>query len=153
MMQKSTSMDLHLRIDDDVSGAIEVEVHAGAGAAGAYLTCRRVSYEEIGGEAFNARRHRSRHAVDQQTLDELQRLLPSRPLATPSNLPCGLDGTTFTLTVGRGVDAVEYSWWSRPPAEWECLREIVRLLIAVAGVDAALDLQAHQPGGRGHTPT
>lgn len=135
-------VDLHLRIDDDLAGAIEIEVHAGADTANtaAYLDCRRVSYEEIGGEAFGASRHRSRYAVEQATLDELQRLLPRGPLATPSNALYGLDRTTFTLTIGRGAHAMEYSWLSRPPAEWDCLRAIVRVLVTIAGVGAYVDL-------------
>lgn len=135
-------LDLHLRIDADLAGTIEIDLHADTDAASpaAHLDCRRLSYEEIGGEGFNVSRHRWRQTLKQETLDALQRLLPSRRLATPSNALCGLDGTTVTLTIGRGADAVEYSWSSRPPAEWECLREIVRLLVTTAAVAAYVDL-------------
>lgn len=140
-------MDLHLRIDNDHPGGIEIDLHTGADAAStaAHLDCRRVSYEEIGGEAFNVSRGRSRHPLEQETLDALQRLLPSGPLAIPSDQLIGLDGTTFTLTIGRGADAVEYSWWLRPPAEWECLGEIVRLLVTTAGVAEYVDLHPCAP--------
>lgn len=83
--------------------------------------------------------------LKQETLDELRRLLPGGPLATQSNALFGPDGTAFTLTIGRGANAVEYSWWSRPPAEWECLREIVRLLVTSAGVAAYVDLDVDSP--------
>jgi hypothetical protein len=121
---------------------MEIEVHTNTDAAGtvAYLDCRRVSYDEIGGEAFNANRHRSRHALEQQTLDELQRLLPTGALATPSSAQSGLDGAMFTLTIGRGANAVEYSWWSPCPAEWECLSAIARILVSTAGVAHYVDL-------------
>ena len=146
-------MDLHLRIDADLAGTIEIDLHAETNTASTavYVDCRRLSYEEIGGEGFNASRHRSRHTLKQETLDELRRLLPSGRLATPSNALFGLDETTVTLTIGRGANAVEYSWRSRPPAEWDCLREIVRLLVTTAGVAAAVDLD---PDGRpGDSPT
>ena len=137
-------MDLHLRIDGDLAGTIEIALHAIADGAGtiAHLDCRRLSYEEVGGEAFKASRHRSRHALTQELLDELQRLLPSGPLATPSKLRCGVDVTTFTLTIGRGANAVEYSWGVHLPAEWECLRAIVTLLVTTAGVAAFVDLHS-----------
>lgn len=146
-------MDLHLRIDSDLAGTIEIELHANTNTAStaARLDCRHLFNEEIGGEGFNASRHRSRQTLKQETLDELQRLVPSGPLATPSNVLCGLDGTTLTLTIGCGADAVEYSWSSRPPAEWECLREIVRLLVTTAGVAAYLDLDPALPPGDSHT--
>jgi len=135
-------VDLHLRIDADLPGTIEIDLHADSDTAGttAYLDCRRLSYEEVGGEGFNASRHRSRQPLSQETLDALRRLLPSSRLAAAPNPLCGLDGTTFTLTIGRGANAVEYSWWSCPPPEWECLREIVRLLVTTAGVTAYVDL-------------
>lgn len=146
-------MDLHLRIDADLAGTIEIDLHANTDSAStaAQLDCRRLSYEETGGEGFNASHHRSRQTLKPETLDELQRLLPSGPLEAPSNALCGLDGTTFTLTIGRGANAVEYSWWSRPPAEWECLREIVRLLVTTAGVAADVDLHPDPPPGDSHT--
>ena len=146
-------MDLHLRIDADLVGTIEINLHADTDAAStaAHLDCRRLSYEEIGGEGFNASRHRWRQTLEQETLDALQRLLPSGRLATPPNARCGLDGTTVTLTIGRGANAVEYSWGSRPPAEWECLREIVRRLVTIAGVAAYVDLHPDPPPGNSHT--
>ena len=146
-------MDLHLRIDADLAGTIEIELHANTDAAStaAHLDCQRLSYDEIGGEGFNASRHRSRQTLTQATLDELHRLLPSGPLATPSNAPFALDGTTVTLTIGRGANAVEYSWCSRPPAGWECLREIVHFLVTAAGVAAYVDLHPDPPLGDTHT--
>jgi hypothetical protein len=142
-------VDLHLRIDADLAGTIEIDLHADADTASTmtHLDCRRLSCEEIGGEGFNVSRHRSRHRLEQETLDELRRLLPSGRLATPSNALCALDGTTLTVTIGRGANAVEYSWRSRPPAEWECLREIVRLLVTTAGVAAYVDLHPDPPPG------
>ena len=145
-MYSAAIMDLHLRIDGDLAGTIEIALHAIADGAGtiAHLDCRRLSYEEVGGEAFKASRHRSRHALTQELLDELQRLLPSGPLATPSKLRCGVDVTTFTLTIGRGADACEYVWRARPPAAWACVRDIVRLLVgsvsAAAGAEILADL-------------
>lgn len=146
-------MDLHLRIDADLAGTIEIDLHADTDTAStaAQVDCRRLSYEEIGGEGFNVSRHRSRQTLKQETLDELQRLLPSGRLATPSNALCGLDGTTLTLTIGRGANAVEYSWCSPPPAEWECLREIVRLLVTTAGVAAHVELYPVSPPGDSDT--
>ena len=145
-------VDLHLRIDVDLAGTIEIDLHADTDTAStaAHLDCRRLCYEEIGGEGFDARRHRSRQTLTQETLDALQRLLPSGRLATPSNALCGLDGTTVTLAIGCGANAVEYSWRSRPPAEWECLGEIVRLLVSIAGVAAYVDVGLDPPPGHSY---
>ena len=146
-------VDLHLRIDADLGDTVEIDLHANTHNArtAAHLDCRRLSHEEIGGEGFNARRHQSRRTLTRETLEELQRLLPSGPLATPSKALSGLDGTTFTLTVGRGANAVEYSWCSRPPAEWQCLCDIVRLLLTTAGVAAYVDRHADRPPGDSQT--
>lgn len=121
-------MHLHLRIEDAFSGPIEIDLRAGV------IDCVRRWYDEVGGEAFGADRHRWRRPLAPETLDELRRLLPTGDLPRPSHVGLGLDGTTFTLTIGRGVDAVEYSWWVRAPREWDRLRQIVRLLVAAAGV-------------------
>ena len=137
-------MDLHLQIDDDLAGVIDIEIHVDPGTP-TYLDYRRVSYEEIGGEATNVTRDRSRHPVEHETIAELQRLLPSGPLTTPSSPPRGHDGTTFTLPIGRGAQAVDYTWWSCPPPEWTRLRDIARLLVAIAGVDAYVDLRPDPP--------
>lgn len=139
-----TIVHLHLRIEPDLPPTIEIEVHASTDTvtAKAFLDCLRLSYEEIGGEGFNARRERSRHTLSQETLDELQRLLPIGPLATPADASVTLAGTTYTLTIARGADIAEYTWSASPPAEWECLRAIVRLLVATAGVAASLDRQS-----------
>ena len=149
----SAIVDLHLRIDADLTGTIEIDLHADTDTAStaAHLDCRRLSYDEIGGEGFNASRHRWRQTLKQETLEALQRLLPSGCLATPSSALRGLDGTALTLTIGRGANAVQYSWGSRPPAEWECLREIVRLLVTSAGVAADVDLYPASPPGESHT--
>ena len=60
-------VDLHLRIDADLPGTIEIELHANTDTAStvAHLDCRRLSYEEIGGEGFNASRHRSQQRLKQ----------------------------------------------------------------------------------------
>jgi len=136
-------VDLHLTIDTEYAHTIEIDLHLNPDTV-AYLDCRRLAYEEIGGESFGVSRHRFRQGLTPETLDELRRLLPSSPLAAPANAPCGLDGTAFTLTIGRGADACEYVWRARPPAAWACVRDIVRLLVgsvsAAAGAEILADL-------------
>ena len=133
-------MDLHLRIDDDLSGIIEIDLRAGDNAASqSQLDYRWVSYDEVGGEALNVSRDGMRRALAPEAVDRLRRLLPNGPLPTPAHLPFGIDGATFTLTIGRGANAAEYAWWSYPPVEWESLRTIVGILLISAGVSTYVD--------------
>ena len=80
-----------------------------------------------------------RRALAPEAVDRLRRLLPNGPLPTPAHMPFGNDGATFTLTIGRGVNAAEYAWWSYPPVEWESLRAIVGVLLISAGVSTYVD--------------
>lgn len=128
-------MDLHLRIEDDLSGTIEIDLRADDDPAGAlHLDYRRVAYDEVGGEALNARRDRMRRTLTPEAVGELRCRLPGHPLPMPANMPFAIDGAIFTLTIGRGTDAVEYTWGSHLPEEWECLRAIVAILLVGAGV-------------------
>ena len=125
-------MNLHLSIEDDLFGLIELQLLVGP--AGAYLDCMRVSYEEIGGEAYNGRRQRTRYMLDEDTLEEIQALLPSSRLPTPESIPADESGSAFTLTIGNGPEAVEYGWISHAPKEWEPLEEVVRILLVSSGI-------------------
>jgi hypothetical protein len=128
-------MDLHLRVVDDVSGATDIEVHQDPDEPFAvWLECSRVCYDEIGGEALNVRRNRTRHVLTPQAVAQLQCALPAHWPA-PASMPVDWDETAFTLAVGRGPHVVEYFWSSTLPPEWQSLRAIVRMLLANAGVE------------------
>lgn len=133
-------MDLHLRIVDSAPATIDIYLHAADNpAAEAALTYRRVAYDEVGGEALNVSRVQTGGTLTRAAVDELRRLLPRGRLPPPANPPMGLDGCTYSLTIGSGPHAVEYEWWTQLPVEWECLRPIVRLLLAGAGVTGTAD--------------
>jgi len=54
------------------------------------------------------------------------------PLAPP--LAAGLDGTTVTLSIERGMNAASYTWWNEVPAQWEAAGALARALAGLAGV-------------------
>ena len=39
----------------------------------------------------------------------------------------GLDGTTTTIEIERGLNRVSYTWWEELPKEWKNLRKILKL--------------------------
>lgn len=41
--------------------------------------------------------------------------------------PLGLDGTTTTVRIERGMNSVEFSWWEDPPEEWKNLERLIQL--------------------------
>jgi hypothetical protein len=46
----------------------------------------------------------------------------------------GLDGTTYTLRIKRGFNVVEFTWWGEPPARWQALGGLAKMLLKMADV-------------------
>lgn len=44
----------------------------------------------------------------------------------------GLDGITYTLSIGDGVDKASFRWWMKCPEEWKELEYLVERLTAYA---------------------
>lgn len=57
-----------------------------------------------------------------------------RVSVTPLTSSMGLDGVTYQLRFSAGFTAIEYSWWSDLPENWEPLMEIAQRLIALSGL-------------------
>jgi hypothetical protein len=41
----------------------------------------------------------------------------------------GLDGTSYELLIGAGLNRVQFSWWEEAPSGWEPLRDLSKMLL------------------------
>jgi hypothetical protein len=41
----------------------------------------------------------------------------------------GLDGTSYVLLIGAGLNRVQFSWWEEAPSGWEPLRDLSKMLL------------------------
>ncbi len=74
------------------------------------------------------------------SLDQVQELLAAiatLQLSAPKKAVWGLDGTTFSLTIGLGLSTkMIFTWWSEIPEAWSDLKPIVKRIEQLADVDS-----------------
>ena len=91
--------------------------------------CRDGSYN-VDVQESNAQR---KFVVPAEKMSSLLGALMDLRLAVPSENVDGLDGTMYSLTLGR-LTCVTYSWWESIPDEWRELRAIVTEIQNLTGL-------------------
>jgi hypothetical protein len=73
-------------------------------------------------------------------------ILENRVASVSPEHVMGLDGTTYDLLIERGFNKVQFTWWCEPPAAWQALGELSKMLLERA--DAASMIEAQQSDNR-----
>lgn len=63
--------------------------------------------------------------VDRVRGDALWQVLHNINLPICPTWACGLDGTTWTLTLSNGLNQSSYQWWGDLPEGWQALHPVV----------------------------
>jgi len=75
--------------------------------------------------------------VSQEQVQELLAAIASLQLSAPKKALWGLDGTTFSLTIGLGLSTkMTFTWWLEIPESWTDLKPIVKQIEQLADVDS-----------------